>query len=191
MIKRSIWEISDEPTDRKRAATQPPGSVAALRPGGPGRLDLVARDAARRRDRALEMTAKIVSAHISSNAVPLSDLPSLIRTVHEALASPAGTPAPLTPVVPIKKSVTPNYIVCLEDGNKLKMLKRHLKADHNMTPKEYRERWGLPADYPMVAASYAERRSVLAKKIGLGTKARRGKAKAVEAKPDTKKALSE
>ena len=137
----------------------------------------------------LRLTTKIVSAHVSYNSVAVADLPHLITTVHEALVNPGGTAKPPTPVVPVKKSVTPDYIVCLEDGKKFKMLKRHLRGVHEITPKEYREKWGLSDDYPMVAPAYAKARSVLAKKIGLGTKARRGKAKpkAVEAKPDTKK----
>ena len=125
----------------------------------------------------LELTAKIVSAHVSNNPVATADLPALITTVHEALANPAGTPVPPTPVVPIKKSVTPNYLVCLEDGKRFKMLKRHLRTTYGMSPDEYRAKWGLKPDYPMVAPAYAKARSVLAKKIGLGTKARRGKAK--------------
>ncbi len=125
----------------------------------------------------LRLATKIVSAHVSNNPVAVADLPQLITTVHEALANPEGTRPPLTPVVPIKKSVTPNYVVCLEDGTKHKMLKRHLRMVHEITPKEYREKWGLSADYPMVAPAYAKKRSELAKKLGLGTKARRGKAK--------------
>ena len=131
----------------------------------------------------LRLTTEIVSAHVSNNPVAVADLPQLITTVHEALVNPGGTPPPLTPVVPIKKSVTSNYVVCLEDGKKFKMLKRHLRTDHSMSPDKYRARWGLPADYPMVAPSYAKARSVLAKKIGLGTKGRRGKAKEKGSKP--------
>ena len=121
----------------------------------------------------LGLTEKIVSSHVSNNSVSSADLPELIRAVYAALGnvSTAGKAAPTPePAVPIKKSITPNVIVCLEDGKKFKMLKRHLKADHNMTPKEYRERWGLAPDYPIVAPKYAEKRSQLAKKIGLGTK---------------------
>ncbi len=124
-------------------------------------------------DDLLGLTEKIVSSHISNNSVASADLPDVIRAVYAALgnASTAGEAAPTPePAVPIKKSVTPNVIVCLEDGKKFKMLKKHLKADHNMTPKEYRERWGLAPDYPIVAPKYAEKRSQLAKKIGLGTK---------------------
>ena len=125
----------------------------------------------------LRLATKIVSAHVSNNAIAAADLSQLITTVHEALVNPGGTPPPLTPVVPIKKSVTSNYVVCLEDGTKHKMLKRHLRTAHKMSPEEYRARWGLPADYPVVAPAYAKQRSVLAKKIGLGTKGRWGKAK--------------
>ena len=133
----------------------------------------------------LKLTENIVSAHVSNNAISSADLPELIRAVYAALGnvSTAGKAAPTPePAVPIKKSVTPNVIVCLEDGKKFKMLKRHLKAHHNMTPKEYRERWGLPGDYPIVAPKYAEKRSQLAKKIGLGTKGRDMKRKAAAKK---------
>ncbi len=132
-------------------------------------------------DELLGLTEKIVSAHVGNNAIASADLPDLIKAVYTALGNArAAGEAPPTPepAVPIKKSVTPNVIVCLEDGKKFKMLKRHLKADHNMTPKEYRERWGLPGDYPIVAPAYAEKRSALAKKIGLGTKGRDMKRKA-------------
>ena len=127
----------------------------------------------------LSLTTQIVSAHVSNNSVALPDLPNLIAQVYKTLSG-VGTetpPAPERPqpAVPIKKSVTPEYIVCLEDGKELKMLKRHLKTAYNMTPEEYRERWGLPQDYPMVAPNYAKQRSKLAKQIGLGTKARRGR----------------
>jgi len=126
----------------------------------------------------LALTTNIVAAHVSNNSVAVGDLPKLIREVHETLAkieTDGGAPAERpTPAVPIKKSVTPDYIICLEDGKKLKMLKRHLKTAYNMTPEEYREKWALPADYPMVAPNYAKQRSRLAKEIGLGTRARRG-----------------
>ena len=128
----------------------------------------------------LGLTEKIVSAHVGNNAMSSSDLPDLIKAVHAALenVSAAGETAPTPkPVVSIKRSITLNYIVCLEDGRKLKMLKRHLKTDHNMTPKEYRQRWQLPPDYPMTAPNYAKARSELAKKIGLGKKRRNVKAK--------------
>ncbi len=129
----------------------------------------------------LEMVSKIVSAYVSKNSLPPGDLPHLIRTVHEALKSPgqAASSRP-EPAVPIKKSVTPDYVICLEDGKKLKMLKRHLGTAYNMSPDEYRQRWELPGDYPMVAPNYAKQRSELAKKIGLGRKpGRRAKAKRV------------
>ncbi len=128
----------------------------------------------------LGLTAKIVSAHVGNNAIASSDLPDLIKAVYAALGNmkTAGEAPPTPePAVPIKKSVTPNHIVCLEDGQKFKMLKRHLKRHHNMTPKEYRERWGLASDYPIVAPAYAEKRSALAKKIGLGRKPKSVKAK--------------
>ncbi len=117
----------------------------------------------------LEHTTRIVAAHISNNAIAAADLPRLIATVHETLAT-LGPEAKPTPAVPIKQSVKPEYIVCLDDGKKLKMLKRHLKTAYNMTPDDYRKRWGLPSDYPMVAPNYAKQRSALAKKIGLGRK---------------------
>lgn len=124
----------------------------------------------------LELTTEIVAAHVGNNAVPLADLPNLIHEVYRTLMS-IGPDTELQdrpkPAVPVKKSVTPDYIICLEDGKKLKMLKRHLKTAYGMTPEEYRERWGLPADYPMVAPSYAHHRSNLAKQIGLGTRQRR------------------
>ena len=128
----------------------------------------------------LGLTEKIVSAHVANNAISSTDLPDLIKAVYAALGNvktPGESPPTPNPAVPIKKSVTPNHIVCLEDGKKFKMLKRHLKTDHNMTPKDYRERWGLPADYPIVAPKYAEMRSELAKKIGLGRKRRNVKPK--------------
>ena len=124
----------------------------------------------------LGMVAEIVSAYVANNPVQAGDLPKLIENVHGVLleldhqgASPSGGVG-LKPAVPIKKSVTDDHIVCLEDGKKLKMLKRHLKTRFDMTPEEYRQRWGLKDDYPMVAPAYAETRSALAKKIGLGRK---------------------
>lgn len=126
----------------------------------------------------LSLTSQIVSAHVGNNSVPTSDLPQLIEHVYRTLAGIGAEPAPQPerpqPAVPVKKSVTPDYIVCLEDGKQLKMLKRHLKTAYDMTPEEYRERWNLPSDYPMVAPNYARQRSRLAKQIGLGTRARRG-----------------
>lgn len=121
----------------------------------------------------LELTAEIVSAHASNNKVAPAELTEVIKDVFGTLSElgESGVPpeAPI-PAVPVKKSITPDHIVCLEDGKKLKMLKRHLNTAYGMTPEQYRERWGLPADYPMVAPNYAKRRSSLAKKIGLGRK---------------------
>ena len=125
----------------------------------------------------ITLTADIVSAHVSNNSVAVSDLALLIGNVHGALAgignqadAPAVRPEP---AVSIRSSIKPDYVVCLEDGKKLKMLKRHLMTHYNMTPDEYRQKWGLNADYPMVAPNYAEQRRALAKKIGLGTKRKR------------------
>jgi len=124
----------------------------------------------------LELTTEIVSAHVGNNDVPLEELPKLIQDVFGTL-SQVGTGAmpqeKPKPAVSPKKSIFPDYIICLEDGKRLKMLKRHLKTSYDMTPDEYRERWGLPADYPMVAPNYAKHRSNLAKKIGLGTKGKK------------------
>ncbi len=117
----------------------------------------------------LEHTTRIVAAHVANNPIAAADLPRLIATVHETLATLGPEPKP-TPAVPIKQSVKPEYIVCLDDGKKFKMLKRHLRTAYNLSPEEYRERWGLPRDYPMVAPNYAATRSKLAKKIGLGRK---------------------
>ena len=115
-------------------------------------------------------TADIVASHVQNNSVAISDVPQLIRTVHDSLASLSGGAAEEKPqpAVSVRRSITPDHIVCLEDGRKLKMLKRHLATAYGMTPEEYREKWGLPADYPMVAPNYAKQRSSLAKKIGLG-----------------------
>ena len=128
-------------------------------------------------DTLLTLTADIVAAHVSNNSVAVNDLPSLILNVHTALsgisASRSAPEAKPEPKVPIRSSVKPDYIVCLEDGKKQKMLKRHLMTNHNMTPDEYRQKWGLSPDYPMVAPNYAEQRRTLAKSIGLGTKRRK------------------
>ena len=125
----------------------------------------------------LALTVQIVSAHVSNNAVAAAALPTLIQEVHRALSSIESAPALFSqrpePAVPIAKSITPEFIICLEDGKKMKMLKRHLKTSFNMTPDQYRERWGLAQDYPMVAPRYAKQRSSLAKKIGLGTTPRK------------------
>jgi predicted transcriptional regulator len=128
----------------------------------------------------LALTAEIVAAHVSNNTVAVGDLAQLINQVYLSLANIGGAaPPPVArpqPAVNVKKSVQPDYLVCLEDGKKLKMLKRHLKTAYNMSPEAYRERWGLAPDYPMVAPNYARQRSRLAKEIGLGTRARRGRA---------------
>lgn len=121
------------------------------------------------------LTAEIVSAYVSNNEVVASDLPALIQDIHQALSRATNNSAPvereeLRPAIPIKRSVTPDYIICLEDGKKFKSLKRHLRTHYNLSPEEYREKWGLPHDYPMVAPNYAAARSALAKKMGLGTR---------------------
>ncbi|MBB4303793.1 putative transcriptional regulator [Rhodobium orientis] len=128
----------------------------------------------------IDLTADIVSAYVSNNAVASADLPGLISEVYSALQKTTGEaaepePEPLKPAVPYKKSVTPDYIICLEDGKKFKSLKRHLRTHYDMTPEEYREKWNLPPDYPMVAPNYAAARSALAKKMGLGQQRRRSK----------------
>ena len=132
-------------------------------------------------DTLLTLTADIVAAHVSNNMVAVNDLPNLIQNVHGALAGISGQssgPEPKPePKVSIRASIKPDYIVCLEDGKKQKMLKRHLMTNHNMTPDEYRRKWGLPGDYPMVAPNYAEQRRTLAKSIGLGTKRKRTRGK--------------
>ena len=123
------------------------------------------------------LTADIVAAHVSNNSVAISDLAILINNVHAALSNLGEQPAveeKPVPAVSVRASVKPDYIVCLEDGKKLKMLRRHLMTHYNMTPDDYRAKWGLPADYPMVAPSSAEKRRALAKEIGLGTKGRGG-----------------
>ncbi len=125
----------------------------------------------------ITLTADIVSAHVSNNSVAVSDLPTLIQNVHTALNGlgqrKEEPQAKLEPAVSVRSSIKPDYIVCLEDGKKLKMLKRHLMTHYSMTPDEYRNKWGLAADYPMVAPNYAEQRRSLAKSIGLGTKRKR------------------
>ena len=123
----------------------------------------------------LKLTARIVSAHVGNNQVAADALLELIQSVHRSLAAagtaePTSSAAPPTPAVPIRKSVFPDHIVCLEDGKKLTMLKRHLQVSYGMTPEQYRRRWGLPDSYPMVAPNYASRRSSLAKQAGLGRK---------------------
>jgi predicted transcriptional regulator len=132
-------------------------------------------------DTLITLTADIVAAHVSNNSVAVNDLPNLIQNVHQALraisATSAAPEAKLEPKVSIRSSVKPDYIVCLEDGKKLKMLKRHLMTHYSMTPEQYRQKWGLSADYPMVAPNYAEQRRTLAKSIGLGTKRRKTRGK--------------
>lgn len=138
----------------------------------------------------LEMAADIVSAYVGSNVIPGHDLPQLISNVYSSLASANGAtlePAKieLTPAVPIKKSVTPDYIVCLEDGKRFKSLRRHIMSKYGLTPEAYRTKWGLPADYPMVAPNYAKARSDLAKRMGLGKKKPAAKPR-IERKPAVK-----
>jgi predicted transcriptional regulator len=131
-------------------------------------------------DEILKLASEIVAAYVSNNPIPVADVPAMIRTVHSTLGGLAG-PAPgeagttQKPVVPVKRSITPEYLICLEDGKKLKMLKRYLRSNYNMTPEEYRAKWGLPADYPMVAPAYAAQRSEFAKKIGLGHSSPQGR----------------
>jgi predicted transcriptional regulator len=129
-------------------------------------------------DNYIELTAEIVSAYVSNNTVPAADIPGLINQVHAALSRVSGKAGdaqsePLRPAISVKKSITPEYIVCLEDGKKFKSLKRHLRTQYNMTPEQYREKWALGADYPMVAPNYAAARSQLAKQMGLGQQRRR------------------
>ena len=125
----------------------------------------------------VEMAAEIVSAYVRNNSVPVSELPTLLQSVHDSLGSilngskPEAVKEPPQPKVPVKKSVTNDYIVCLEDGKRFKSLKRHLHSEHGLSPQDYRDKWGLPKDYPMVAPAYADARSNLAKTMGLGRKA--------------------
>ena len=131
----------------------------------------------------VELTAEIVSAYVSNNTVVATDLPGVIHNVFDALSKAsgsAGVPAreELKPAVPVKKSVTPEYLICLEDGKKFKSLKRHLRTQYNLTPEQYREKWGLAPDYPMVAPNYAKARSDLAKEMGLGQQRRKRRARA-------------
>jgi len=130
-------------------------------------------------DLSLNQVTEIVSAYVSNNSVPTDQLSELITSVHQALTNvDEKPPEKLEPAVPIKRSVKPDYIVCLEDGKKLKMLKRHIRTSYNLSPKEYRKKWGLLDDYPMVAPEYAAQRSKLAKQIGLGKSRRKGRKKA-------------
>ena len=125
----------------------------------------------------IELAAEIVSAYVSRNSVPAGELPALIQSVHGALSTiaqgalPEPEPEPLKPAVSIKKSIQDDFIICLEDGKRFKSLKRHLSSAYGMTPQDYRAKWGLPKDYPMVAPAYASQRSTLARKLGLGRKA--------------------
>jgi predicted transcriptional regulator len=124
-------------------------------------------------DELLKLASDIIAAYVSNNPVPVSELPGMIKSVHSTLGGlgSGGSSDALTsqkPVVPIKRSVTPEYVICLEDGKKLKMLKRYLRSNYNLSPEQYRAKWGLPADYPMVAPNYSTQRSEFAKKIGLG-----------------------
>jgi predicted transcriptional regulator len=126
----------------------------------------------------VELAADIVSAYVTKNPLPMSDLPALINEVHAALVTVAsGTAEPAAearkPAVSIRRSITPDYIICLDDGKKFKSLKRHLRTQYDLTPEQYRERWGLPPDYPMVAPNYAKARSELAKEMGLGQQGRK------------------
>jgi predicted transcriptional regulator len=128
----------------------------------------------------IQLTAEIVSAYVSNNSVPAQDLSNLINQVHSALTRVSSgqgdlSTEPLKPAISVKKSITPEHIVCLEDGKKFKSLKRHLRTQYSMTPEQYREKWALPADYPMVAPNYAAARSQLAKQMGLGQQRRRRK----------------
>ncbi len=121
----------------------------------------------------LELMVQVVAAYVSNNPISVADLPGFVKSVHRTLSGLAGAPAPdaassLKPAVAVRKSVTPDFIVCLEDGKKLKMLKRYLRSRYQLSPEEYRAKWSLPLDYPMVAANYAAQRSAFAKKIGLG-----------------------
>jgi predicted transcriptional regulator len=121
----------------------------------------------------IEMTADIVSAYVGNNSVSAAELPSLIQSVHRALSGITGAPeapevAPKEPAVPVRRSITPDHLICLEDGRKFKSLKRHLRTKYNMSPEDYRAKWNLPKDYPMVAPNYAKARSDLAKQMGLG-----------------------
>lgn len=138
-------------------------------------------------DTLLTLTADIVAAHVSNNSVPPSELPMLIGAVFTALSNVTGVEEPeapkLVPAVPIRSSIKPDFLVCLEDGKKLTMLKRYLSTNFQMTPAEYRTKWGLPKDYPMVAPNYAERRRELAHSIGLGRRAGKKAAAAIEASP--------
>ncbi len=133
------------------------------------------------REEMLRMTTDVVSAYVGNNATATNQLPDLIKTVHgslNALGEAQAVEAAPKPAVPVRRSLTPEYLVCLEDGKKLKMLKRYLRTTYDMSPDDYRQKWGLPADYPMVAPNYAKRRSEFAKRIGLGRRGRGGQPEA-------------
>lgn len=154
-------------------------------PGSPNSEDIMDNTSSETNEMLITLTADIVTAHVANNDVDGDTLPSLIQNVYGALSSLGAQDVEEEkpePAVPIRSSVKKDYIVCLEDGKKMKMLKRHLMTAYGMTPDEYRERWGLPADYPMVAPAYAEKRRELAKKIGLGRKPgqKRGRKKAAK-----------
>ena len=126
----------------------------------------------------LQMATTIVAAHVSKSSVPAADIPRILNDIYQALSGLAGgklagAPARHEPAVPVKKSVTPDYIICLECGKKQKMLKRHIRTAYGLSPEQYREKWDLPAEYPMVSANYAKKRSALARQIGLGTGGKR------------------
>tara|TARA_A100001037_G_C14844305_1_gene497931 strand:- start:200 stop:637 length:438 start_codon:yes stop_codon:yes gene_type:complete len=131
----------------------------------------------------VDLTGSIVAAYVSNNKIDVSELLELILSVHDSFLNVGRSSAPgdkesgIQPAVSVKKSITPDYLICMEDGIKLKMLKRHLRTQYGLTPQQYREKWGLPPDYPMVAPNYAEKRSMLAKEIGLGTKRSGGQRK--------------
>jgi predicted transcriptional regulator len=149
---------------------------SATRTNGAGKRETMNDE--KKSDPFIELTADIVSAYVSNNSIQAADIPGLINQVHGALSRVSGGQAetlaePLKPAVPLKRSITPEYIVCLEDGKKFKSLKRHLRTQYSMTPEQYREKWGLQPDYPMVAPNYAAARSQLAKQMGLGQQRRR------------------
>jgi predicted transcriptional regulator len=127
----------------------------------------------------IEMTADVVAAYLTNNPVAASELPGIIQAVHQALTAAVAGPAPAAaapePAVSVKKSITPDFLICLEDGRKFKSLKRHLRTKYDMSPEDYRTKWGLPKDYPMVAPAYAEKRSSLARQMGLGQQGRKKK----------------
>jgi predicted transcriptional regulator len=133
-----------------------------------------------RSDNLLKLVTDIVAAYVSNNPVPVGELPAMIKSVYATLGSLAGghvgdAVTSQKPAIPVKKSITPEYLICLEDGKKLKMLKRYLRSRYGLNPDQYRTKWGLPADYPMVASNYAAQRSEFAKKIGLGRPATKGR----------------